>query len=60
MKKQYRILQSPMSLCSEGTENNLVLVFMNHLEIEAVYIVPLPVWFNFYDPKYQYYPICLN
>ena len=60
MKKQYRILQSPMSLCSEGTENNLVLVFMNHLEIEAVYIVPLPAWFVFYDPQYQYYPICHN
>jgi hypothetical protein len=60
MNKQYRILQSHMSLCSEGTENNLVLVFMNHTKIEAVHIVPFPEWFKFYDPEYQYYQICYN
>jgi hypothetical protein len=60
MEKQNRILQTYITLASDGTDNNLVLVFMNHSKIDAVFIVPLPVWFNFYDPKYQYCPICLN
>lgn len=59
-KKQYRILQSSMSLCSEGMENNLVIVFMNHSKVESVHIISYPEWYVFYDPNYPYYQFCCN
>jgi hypothetical protein len=60
MGKKYKILHTNMSLCSEGMENNLVLVFMNDSVVEATFIIPFPKWFIYYDPDYQYYQICFN
>jgi hypothetical protein len=60
MGKLHQIIQSYMSLAYDGRDCNLVIVFMNDTEIEAVHIVPLPAWNVVYNPQYEYYQFCNN
>ncbi len=61
MKKgNFKIVQKHISLDTESMSNYIIIIELSNDIPLHTYLVPLPIWFVYYDPILKNLPVCQN